>query len=75
MKYRIKLFLIFYLYEKEIPVIEQNFLLSSLWEPSEEDWEKIVNKIKKGNAHNLSEGDTMYLGACTKGSSSKLVSK
>ena len=31
------------------------------------DWETIVNKIKAGKAHELSEGDTNYLGACTKG--------
>ncbi|OHW61263.1 type-2 restriction enzyme Sau3AI [Andreesenia angusta] len=33
-----------------------------------QDWEKIVRKIRNGKAHELSEGDTMYLGACTKGS-------
>lgn len=32
------------------------------------DWETILNKIKSGRAHELSEGDTIYLGACTKGS-------
>ena len=31
------------------------------------DWEFIINKIKNGKAHELSEADTMYLGACTKG--------
>lgn len=31
------------------------------------DWEFIVQKIKKGKAHELSEADTNYLGACTKG--------
>lgn len=36
----------------------------------EEDWKYIVNKIKNGKAHELSEADTMYLGACTKGESS-----
>jgi DNA mismatch repair protein MutH len=35
------------------------------------DWETIVNKIKAGLAHELSEGDTMYLGAVTKGSNNK----
>lgn len=34
----------------------------------EEDWNIIVNKIKEGKAHLLSESDTKYLGACTKGS-------
>jgi len=34
----------------------------------EEDWNVIVDKVKNGQAHNLSESDTKYLGACTKGS-------
>jgi DNA mismatch repair protein MutH len=33
----------------------------------QDDYEKIVTKIRNGEAHELSEGDTMYLGACTKG--------
>ena len=36
----------------------------------EEDWKYIVKKIKSGKAHELSEADTMYLGACTKGENS-----
>ena len=32
-----------------------------------QDYNFIIDKIKKGLAHQLSEGDTMYLGACTKG--------
>lgn len=32
-----------------------------------QDFEIIKNKILKGEAHNISEADTMYLGACTKG--------
>jgi DNA mismatch repair protein MutH len=31
------------------------------------DWEIIRNKIANGLAHELSEGDTFYLGACRKG--------
>ena len=34
----------------------------------EEDWNFIVNKIRNCEAHLLSESDTKYLGACTKGS-------
>ena len=34
----------------------------------EEDWNVIVDKIRAGKAHLLSESDTKYLGACTKGS-------
>ena len=37
------------------------------------DWEIINNKIKAGLAHELSEGDTNILGACTKGASAKSV--
>lgn len=32
------------------------------------DYKIITDKIKAGKAHELSESDTMYLGACTKGS-------
>lgn len=49
-----------------------------LFSPPEEDlkiiradYEKIVSKIQAGKAHELSEGDTMYLGACTKGSTAE----
>lgn len=36
----------------------------------EEDWNYIIQKIKDGKAHEISEADTMYLGACTKGENS-----
>lgn len=36
----------------------------------EQDWNFIINKIKDGKAHEISEGDTMYLGACSKGANS-----
>lgn len=39
------------------------------------DWETINLKIKLGLAHELSEGDTNILGACTKGASAKSVRK
>lgn len=31
------------------------------------DWETIMEKVRNGQAHEISEGDTMYLAACTKG--------
>lgn len=37
----------------------------------EQDWYTVITKIKEGKAHEISEGDTMYLGACTKGENSK----
>jgi DNA mismatch repair protein MutH len=39
----------------------------------EHDWECIISKIRAGRAHELSEGDTLYLGACTKGASAASV--
>ncbi len=37
------------------------------YEQFKEDWHTIVSKIRNGKAHELSESDTKYLGACTKG--------
>ncbi len=68
--------ILFYLYEKGLPVFDRRFVLHpSLFEFPEEDleiirqdWETIRRKIEDGKAHELSEGDTYYLGACRKGS-------
>lgn len=35
------------------------------------DYTYIVQTIREGRAHELSEGDTMYLGACTKGATAE----
>ena len=66
--------LLFYLYVKDANKLDLEFLLSILWSfPAKDleiirtDYNKIINKIKAGKAHELSEGDTMYLGACRKG--------
>ena len=39
----------------------------------EEDWKYIIKKIRDGKAHELSEADTMYLGACPKGANAGSV--
>ncbi len=39
----------------------------------EHDWETIMTKIRAGLAHELSEGDTLYLAACTKGANASSV--
>jgi len=69
------LLLMFYLYEKEKLELDYIFKIIRLWEFPDrdlkiirDDWEKIVEKIRRGKAHEISEGDTLYLGACTKGS-------
>lgn len=39
----------------------------------EKDWETIMEKVRAGKAHLLSEGDTYYLAACTKGANAQSV--
>lgn len=42
-------------------------------EQIEEDWNLIIKKIRDGKAHEISEADTMYLGACSKGANANSV--
>lgn len=37
------------------------------------DWETIMKKVRTGRAHEISEGDTLYLSACTKGANAASV--
>ena len=70
--------LIYYLYSKDIGNrLDYKINYAKLFTPPKEDLEIIkndfkiiVDKIKAGKAHELSEGDTMYLGAATKSASS-----
>lgn len=39
----------------------------------EQDWNKIIEKVRSGRAHEITEGDTLYLAACTKGASAASV--
>ena len=39
----------------------------------EHDWGTIMEKVRAGRAHELSEGDTLYLAACTKGATAASV--
>lgn len=41
----------------------------------EHDWETIMQKVRDGRAHEISEGDTLYLAACTKGANASSVRK
>jgi len=67
--------ILFYLYEKNRPVVDRRFVLEPLlyrmlgddWPVIKRDWETIRQKVLEGKAHELSEGDTIYLGACRKG--------
>lgn len=75
-----KIQIIWYLFEPETPKKDLKVTHEKLFTFPEEDlptiindWEIIINKIKEGKAHELSEADTMYLGACTKGTNSQTV--
>ena len=70
--------LVYYLYLKEIQYrIDYKIDYVKLFTPPEQDikiikhdYKVIVRKIREGKAHELSEGDTLYLGAATKAASS-----
>lgn len=66
--------LIFYLYEKGVSKWDLCYIYTVIWKLPEKDlliikhdFETIVAKIRRGEAHLLSEGDTEYLAACRKG--------
>ena len=66
--------LLFYLHQSNCDKLDLEFIFSVLWKLPEKDlliikhdYDVIISKIKQGRAHELSEGDTMYLGACRKG--------
>lgn len=69
-------------YKKDLPKEEYTINSATLFKFPEKDrviiendWNKIIHKIKSGKAHEISEGDTLYLGACTKGTNSESVRK
>ena len=71
--------LVYYLYVQEIANrLDYRINYARLFTPPQEDlaiikhdFKVIIDKIKAGKAHELSEGDTLYLGAATKASDSK----
>lgn len=71
--------LVYYLYEKEVKYnLDYKIGYSRLFTPPEQDvkiirhdFDIIVAKIRAGKAHELSEGDTLYLSAAPKAATSK----
>ena len=70
--------LVFYHHDSKIPVGSLKIELADLWQCLKEDetqlradWQTIVDKVHAGKAHEISEGDTLYLGACTKGATAE----
>jgi DNA mismatch repair protein MutH len=66
--------LVFYIHKADSDILDYLIRLVDTWsfpdtdlEIIKKDWELIRKKIADGKAHELSEGDTFYLGACTKG--------
>lgn len=55
-------------YDLEIPLVDIWQCLKEDGSQIRADWELIVGKVRAGLAHEISEGDTYFLGACTKGS-------
>ena len=69
-----------YEHKKDIPktdyVIDASVLFSFPTEDLmiiEHDWNTIMSKVRKGEAHLITEGDTLYLAACTKGANASSV--
>lgn len=72
--------LIFYLHQASYDILDYLIKLVDEWnfpntdlEIIKKDWELIKQKIIDGKAHELSEGDTFYLGACTKGANANTI--
>lgn len=72
--------LIYYFYDKHLDKLDYPIDYAQLFEFPESDleiiksdWETIVSKIKDGKAHEISEADTIYLSACTKGANKESV--
>jgi DNA mismatch repair protein MutH len=74
--------LVFYLHQADCEKFDYHIKLVDEWNFSntdleiiKKDWEFIKQKIAVGKAHELSEGDTFYLGACTKGANANSTRK
>ena len=74
------LLLVFYLHDAGLDILDYSIKLVEEWdfpatdlEIIRKDWELIKKKVEEGKAHELSEGDTFYLGACTKGANASSI--
>jgi DNA mismatch repair protein MutH len=70
------LLLMVYLYLKDALIVDLDFRVIDFWKFSDadlevirNDWSIIIEKVKSGRAHELSDSDTLYLMASRKGSS------
>ena len=71
-----KILIIWYKYEENTNYADMEIMDYQLYDLSQDeeiiknDFYIIKDMVVKGEAHNLSEGQTSYLGACTKGATS-----
>ena len=70
----LRMLIMFYLYQKGVSNLDLKFIKVALWKLPEKDllilkhdYQVIVDKVKAGKAHEISESDTLYLAAARKG--------
>lgn len=70
--------IVWYLYDKLRENKDVKVDLADFWRciqedgaQIQEDWKIIYEKVKSGHAEDISEGDTLFLGACTKGATTE----
>ena len=73
-----RMLLVHYIRDKSVKRIDNKIQYVNLFTPPKEDlkiiiedYKKIISKIEAGKAHEISESDTLYLGACTKGTNAE----
>ena len=74
------LLLVYYLYNKDVQFnVDYKIKYAKLFTPPEQDvliirhdYDVIASKVREGKAHELSESDTLYLGAAPKAATSKV---
>lgn len=66
--------LLYYMHVQGQAKFDYEFIFRILWQLPDkdiiqlkQDYDTIADKVRRGEAHLLSEGDTLYLGACRKG--------
>lgn len=74
-----KILFVFYEWRPDVPLGDLPIKATKLWSPPtnllpylERDWMAVWRKNRSGLAHEISEGDGLILGACTKGATGQM---
>ena len=77
-----RMLLVHYIRDRSIDRMQYEIRFVNLFTPPKEDldiiiqdYKKIIDKLREGKAHEISESDTLYLGACTKGATAEKSTK